>query len=80
MIFLCGLFFTVENLPMFLCPLFYILPLTYGADILHYAIKQSGHPPLFADFILLAFFCEHFQRPILKRLSVKNNSYTKVMD
>ena len=57
MIFLCGLFFPVESLPLFLRPLSYVLPLTYGADILHSAIQNSGHLPLWADFILLAFFC-----------------------
>ena len=56
---------------MFLCPLSYILPLTYGADILHYAIKQSGHLPLFADFILLAFFCIMFFYVILENIRKK---------
>ncbi|MFP4400109.1 MAG: ABC transporter permease, partial [Desulfonatronovibrio sp.] len=31
MIFLCGLFFPIEQLPIFLKPLSYALPLTYGA-------------------------------------------------
>ncbi|MFP4128984.1 MAG: ABC transporter permease, partial [Desulfonatronovibrio sp.] len=35
MIFLCGLFFPIEQLPIFLKPLSYALPLTYGADMLH---------------------------------------------
>ncbi|MGD8560984.1 MAG: ABC transporter permease, partial [Desulfarculaceae bacterium] len=38
MIFLCGLFFPVHKLPVFLKPLSYALPLTYGADALHGAV------------------------------------------
>lgn len=57
MIFLCGLFLPVGSLPLFLRPLSYILPLTYGADILHSAIKNSGHLPLWVDFIVLTVFC-----------------------
>ena len=34
MIFLCGLFIPVQKLPMILQPLSYLIPLTYGADIL----------------------------------------------
>jgi ABC-2 type transport system permease protein len=33
MVFLCGLFFPIENLPSLLQPLAYALPLTYGVDI-----------------------------------------------
>jgi ABC-2 type transport system permease protein len=58
MLFLCGLFFPVEQLPMWLRPLSYVLPLTYGADVLHASIRQAGgRMPLALDFGLLAAFC-----------------------
>jgi ABC-2 type transport system permease protein len=57
MIFLCGLFFPIEKLPVFLKPLSYALPLTYGADILHASIHRPSHMPLVLDFGLLAAFC-----------------------
>jgi ABC-2 type transport system permease protein len=56
MIFLCGLFIPVQGLPLYLRPLSYILPLTYGADILKSSISQNGHLALGVDFpILLGF-------------------------
>ena len=57
MIFLCGLFFPIERFPIWLKPLSYILPLTYGADLLHRAIHQAGHLPLLLNFSLLIAFC-----------------------
>jgi len=57
MLFLCGLFFPIEKLPVFLRPLSYILPLTYGADVLHASIRNAGRMPLALDFILLVVFC-----------------------
>ncbi len=57
MIFLCGLFFPIEQFPIWLKPLSYILPLTYGTDILHSSINQAGHLPLLLDFSLLIAFC-----------------------
>jgi len=57
MIFLCGLFFPIEQLPVWLRPLSYILPLTYGADVLHASIHRPAHLPLALDFGLLAAFC-----------------------
>ncbi|RJP17375.1 MAG: ABC transporter permease [Candidatus Abyssobacteria bacterium SURF_5] len=57
MIFLCGLFFPIEKLPLFLKPLSYALPLTYGADVLHASVSQVGQMPLPLDFGLLAAFC-----------------------
>ncbi|MFP4107421.1 MAG: ABC transporter permease [Phycisphaerae bacterium] len=57
MIFLCGLFFPVEQLPVWLQPLSYILPLTYGADVLHAAIHRPPRIPLLLDFALLLGFC-----------------------
>ena len=46
MLFLCGLFFPISSLPVFLRPLSYILPLTYGTDLLGRAILGTGccHP------------------------------------
>jgi len=57
MIFLCGLFLPIEQLPVFLRPLSYLLPLTYGADALHAGFNGQGHLPLPLDFVVLAAFC-----------------------
>jgi ABC-2 type transport system permease protein len=57
MLFLCGLFFPIEQLPVWLRPLSYALPLTYGADVLHGSVHRSPHLPLALDFGLLAAFC-----------------------
>jgi len=57
MIFLCGLFFPVAELPTFLRPLSYALPLTYGADALHTGFRQQGRMPLWLDFLVLIAFC-----------------------
>jgi ABC-2 type transport system permease protein len=57
MLFLCGLFFPVAKLPIWLRPLSYALPLTYGADILHGSIHRSTNLPLMLDFGMLAAFC-----------------------
>jgi ABC-2 type transport system permease protein len=57
MIFLCGLFFPIEKLPMFLRALSYALPLTYGADILHGGFGDRSSMPLLMDFGMLLLFC-----------------------
>ena len=57
MIFLCGLFFPVAKLPVFLRPLSYALPLTYGADALHGAVHGRHNLPFAFDLALLAAFC-----------------------
>jgi ABC-2 type transport system permease protein len=57
MIFLCGLFFPIERLPIFLRPLSYLFPLTYGADILHGAFSHRNTMPIPIDFILLIVSC-----------------------
>lgn len=57
MIFLCGLFFPIAKLPVFLRPLSYALPLTYGADVLHGAVHGSHSMPLALDFAVLGVFC-----------------------
>jgi ABC-2 type transport system permease protein len=56
MIFLCGLFIPLQTLPLFLRPLSYILPLTYGADILKSSINQNGHLGLPVNFVILLGF------------------------
>jgi ABC-2 type transport system permease protein len=55
MIFLCGLFIPVTGLPIFLKPISYCLPLTYGVDILKSAINGDGHLSALLNFgVLLA--------------------------
>ncbi|NWF92083.1 MAG: ABC transporter permease [Syntrophaceae bacterium] len=67
MIFLCGLFIPVQTLPLFLRPLSYILPLTYGADILKFSINQNGHLALSLNFVVLLGFAT-----VLFALSIRN--------
>ncbi|AQQ71948.1 Inner membrane transport permease YbhR [Limihaloglobus sulfuriphilus] len=57
MIFLCGLFFPIEQFPIWLKPLPYVLPLTYGADILHNSINRAGRMPPLLNFAMLIIFC-----------------------
>ena len=57
MIFLCGLFFPIEKLPVFLRPLSYALPLTYGADVLHGAIRGAATMHYALSLTALAVFC-----------------------
>ncbi|MCM8769870.1 MAG: ABC transporter permease [Candidatus Omnitrophica bacterium] len=57
MIFLCGLFFPIDQLPVFLRPLSYVMPLTYGADILHFSFNLVRQMSLALDFLVLATFC-----------------------
>ncbi len=57
MVFLCGLFFPISNLPAFLQPLSYLFPLTYGADALHGAVHGGHTLPLGASLLVLALFC-----------------------
>jgi ABC-2 type transport system permease protein len=56
MLFLCGLFIPIGSLPIFLRPLSYLLPLTYGADILKEAVTGNGVLPLWVSFPVLLFF------------------------
>jgi len=56
MMFLCGLFIPIENLPSFLRPLSYMLPLTYGADILKQSINHAGSIQLWINLIVLLGF------------------------
>lgn len=56
MLFLCGLFMPLSALPVFLRPVSFCLPLTYGTDILSGAITNSSiMSPLLCVPILLAF-------------------------
>jgi ABC-2 type transport system permease protein len=58
MIFLCGLFIPVTALPLFIQPVSWILPLTYGVDLLHHAISGKGIIHIAFDcIILLTFIC-----------------------
>jgi ABC-2 type transport system permease protein len=56
MIFLCGLFFPITSLPAFLRPLSYVLPVTYGVDILHGAIHGEHIMSFQVDFLILGTF------------------------
>jgi ABC-2 type transport system permease protein len=57
MIFLCGLFFPISALPVFLKPLAYALPLTYGTDMLHGAIHGGNIMSFPLNLAILAAFC-----------------------
>lgn len=57
MVFLCGLFFPIAKLPIFLKPLSYVLPLTYGVDVLHGAVHGGHVLPFALDLALLTAFC-----------------------
>ena len=56
MVFLCGLFIPIQDLPALLQPISYILPLTYGADILKGAVNGDGHLSMVLSFLLLVFY------------------------
>ncbi|MFO7686501.1 MAG: ABC transporter permease [Desulfobacterales bacterium] len=57
MLFLCGLFFPIEKLPVFLKPFAYMLPLTYGADALHGAVHGGHTMPFTLALAVLSVFC-----------------------
>jgi ABC-2 type transport system permease protein len=66
MLFLCGLFLPISSLPIFLRPISYLLPLTYGTDLLGEAILGTGTlPPVLCTIVLLVFatvlfaFCQY---------------------
>jgi len=67
MLFLCGLFLPIAQLPVWLRPLSYVLPLTYGADLLHAAVGGAARMPAALSFLLLAAFCV-----VLFALSLEN--------
>ena len=53
MIFLCGLFIPIEKLPVMVRPLSYVLPLTYGADMLKFSVNNNGFIPLWTSLLAL---------------------------
>ena len=56
MIFLCGLFVPVLSLPLFIRPLSFMLPITYGVDLIRDSINQSHiFQPIISILILLGF-------------------------
>ncbi|MGC9353513.1 MAG: ABC transporter permease [Mariniphaga sp.] len=57
MIFLCGLFIPVAALPAIIQPLSYIIPVTYGVDVLHNAITGKALLPKGIDLIVAIAFC-----------------------
>ncbi|MBN2633823.1 MAG: ABC transporter permease [Bacteroidales bacterium] len=57
MIFLCGLFIPVAALPVFIRPFSYLLPVTYGVDILKYSITGDNALSIVLDFALVLIFC-----------------------
>src|SRR4030042_725272 len=67
MIFLCGLFFPIMSLPVFIRWLSYVLPITYGVDILHGAANGEHIMSFTLDFLILGAFCI-----VLFALSLRN--------
>ena len=57
MIFLCGLFFPIEKLPVFLRPISYALPPTYGVDMLRGAVGGVHTMPYLLNLAALCVFC-----------------------
>jgi len=56
MIFLCGLFVPVLSLPIFIRPLSFLLPITYGVDLLRNSVTQTHiFLPLINIVILIGF-------------------------
>lgn len=56
MLFLCGLFIPVRHLPSWLQPLSYMLPLTYGADLLNTALLGTGMLSVNLNILVLIGF------------------------
>jgi ABC-2 type transport system permease protein len=56
MVFLCGVFFPIERLPGLLRPLAYLLPLTYGVDVLRGALHGGQTMSTALDVSLLGLF------------------------
>ncbi len=56
MLFLCGLFIPVKDLPGILQPISYVFPLTYGADVLNGALLHTGLMAVYADVAMLIGF------------------------
>ncbi|MFA6670271.1 MAG: ABC transporter permease [Bacillota bacterium] len=56
MMFLCGLFIPIQNLPVIVRPLSYILPLTYGADILKSSVNADGTIKIWISLLVLLIY------------------------
>ncbi|MEG6521417.1 ABC transporter permease [Desulfotomaculum sp. 1211_IL3151] len=56
MLFLCGLFIPINDLPVILQPFSYILPLTYGTDLLNGALLNAGLMNIWVDIAALVGF------------------------
>jgi len=56
MLFLCGLFIPITQLPVIIRPLSYMVPLTYGVDLLKTAVNNEGHIPSFLSLLALVGF------------------------
>lgn len=56
MMFLCGLFIPIQNLPAFIRPLSYVLPLTYGADLLKGSINKGYTVSVWISLLVLVIF------------------------
>ncbi|MFO7810276.1 MAG: ABC transporter permease [Candidatus Delongbacteria bacterium] len=56
MMFLCGLFIPIVNLPIFVRPLSYLLPLTYGVDLLKGSINTTYTITAWISLLILVFF------------------------
>ena len=57
MLFLCGFFFPIERLPLILRPLSYLLPMTYGVDILRGAVSGGNKIAFPLSFLILGAYC-----------------------
>lgn len=57
MIFLCGFFYPINKLPMILQVLSFVLPPTYGVDILRWSINHTANINIAIDCLILVFFC-----------------------
>lgn len=66
-IFLCGLFLPISELPVLLRPLFYAIPVTYGVDLIRYAATGSSLVLVVPGMDLLFLFCA-----VLFGVSIRN--------
>jgi ABC-2 type transport system permease protein len=56
MVFLCGLFIPLEQLPRVVRPLSYLFPLTYGADILRFSVNHQASINRIVSFAILLLY------------------------
>ncbi len=67
MVFLCGLFLPLGDLPAVIRPLSYVLPLTYGNDLLRHAFLGAGVLNPAVSWVMLALFTA-----LLFAMSIRN--------